>query len=128
MPARPGGAPDVVVAGGGFAGLAAATTLSASGAKVVVLEARPHLGGRARSWVDPTSGGLVDNGQHLFMGCYDETLKFLERIGTRSLLTIQKRLEIAFAEPGGKVGRFRLAQAPQPLGAVLGLLAFPGLG
>jgi len=39
--------PDVVVVGGGFAGLSAATSLSAQGARVLVLEARPTLGGRA---------------------------------------------------------------------------------
>jgi len=128
VPARSGGAPDVVVIGGGFAGLAAATALTAGGAKIVLLEARPHLGGRARSWVDPTTGGVVDNGQHLFMGCYDETLKFLERIGTRDRLALQPRLEIAMAERDGSVGWFRLARAPGPLDAILGLLGFPGLG
>ncbi|HZM69562.1 MAG TPA: hydroxysqualene dehydroxylase HpnE [Candidatus Cryosericum sp.] len=128
MPARSGGAPDVIVVGGGFAGLSAATALAEGGARVVLVEARPHLGGRARSWIDPTTGGVVDNGQHLFMGCYDETLRFLERIGTRDRLAIQPRLEIALAERDGSVGWFRLGMAPGPLGAILGLLGFPRLG
>src|SRR5262245_21733873 len=128
MPWRQGGAPDVIVVGGGFAGLSAATALAAEGARVVLVEARPHLGGRARSWIDPTTGGVVDNGQHLFMGCYDETLRFLDRIGTRDHLAIQPRLEIAMAERDGSVGWFRLGTAPGPLGAILGLLGFPRLG
>jgi phytoene dehydrogenase-like protein len=40
---------DFVVIGGGHNGLSAACTLSASGASVLVLEQRPHLGGLANS-------------------------------------------------------------------------------
>jgi len=76
-------APDALVVGGGFAGLAAATALAEAGARVLLLEARPYLGGRARSWVDAETGAVVDNGQHLFMGCYRETLRLLDRIGAR---------------------------------------------
>jgi len=47
---------DVIVIGGGVAGLAAATSLAARGARVIVVEARPHLGGRASSFVDPSTG------------------------------------------------------------------------
>ena len=73
----------VLVIGGGFAGLAAATSLAQRGVPVTVLEANAHLGGRARSFVEKTTGDVIDNGQHLFMGCYTATLKFLERIGTQ---------------------------------------------
>lgn len=125
-----GGAPgaDAIVAGGGFAGLAAATALAESGARVLLLEARPHLGGRARSWVDPQSGAVVDNGQHLFMGCYAETLRLLDRLGTRERLGLQPRLDLPFVEPGGKVSSFRLPSLPPPWDAAAGLLRVPGLG
>ena len=128
MHVRAGRAPDVIVAGGGFAGLAAATALADAGARVLLLEARPHLGGRARSWIDPTTGGVVDNGQHLFMGCYDETLRFLTRVGTRHRLALQPRLEIPWAERDGRLRWFRLAGAPSPIDAIVGLLGYPGLG
>src|SRR5881409_1737197 len=65
MTAGTGKSPDAIVVGGGFAGLAAATHLAQDGARLLLLEARPHLGGRARSWVDPDTGSVVDNGQHL---------------------------------------------------------------
>lgn len=44
---------DVVVIGGGVAGLAAAGALTAAGQRVVVLEARDRLGGRVRTLRDP---------------------------------------------------------------------------
>jgi squalene-associated FAD-dependent desaturase len=122
-----GRAADVVVAGGGFAGLAAATALAEAGAAVVVLEGRPHLGGRARSWTDPETGASVDNGQHLFMGCYRETRAFLSRIGTHEDLVLQPRLLMPLVDEGGRVGFFRLSALPFPWGLISGLLRFPGL-
>lgn len=88
MDGAAGRCPEAIVVGGGFAGLAAATSLAEQGARVLVLEARPHLGGRARSWIDPETGSVVDNGQHLFMGCYRETLAFLGRIGSIDRLVL----------------------------------------
>ncbi|HEU4402457.1 MAG TPA: hydroxysqualene dehydroxylase HpnE [Candidatus Polarisedimenticolia bacterium] len=122
------GSPDAIVVGGGFAGLAAATALVEAGARVVLLEGRPHLGGRARSWVDPETGTVIDNGQHLFTACYRETLRFLDRIGTGQRLEIQPRLSLPFVDPGGRVGTFRLPTLPSSWSLVTGLLRYPGLG
>src|SRR5438067_2184066 len=88
----------VVVVGGGFAGLSAATRLVEAGARVTLLEKRGQLGGRAYSVVDEASGDVVDNGQHLFMGCYRATRAFLERIGTADKLRWQQRLELAMVD------------------------------
>ena len=66
---------DAIVIGGGCAGFAAATALVESGARVLVVEARPGLGGRATAFTDPATGERVDNGQHILMGCYTETLR-----------------------------------------------------
>lgn len=127
--AAPGARPvDAVVVGGGFAGLAAATRLAESGRHVVLLEARPHLGGRARSWVDPMTGAVIDNGQHLFMACYRETLGFLRRIGGLEGLDLQPRLAIPFLDRGGRARVFRLPGLPSPWDLAAGLLRFPGLG
>ena len=73
---------DVIVIGAGVAGLSAAVALAERGARVLVVEARPTLGGRAMSHRDPATGEIVDNGQHILMGCYRESFAFLERIGT----------------------------------------------
>jgi zeta-carotene desaturase len=119
--------PEVLVIGGGFAGLSAATALAEDGIRVLLLEARPYLGGRARSWIDPETGAVIDNGQHLFLGCYRETLRLLERIGAAGRLEIQPRLEVPFVEPGGRVVRFRLPGWPWPWNLAAGFLRFPGL-
>ena len=52
---------EVIVIGGGFAGLSAATLLAERGARVLVLEARATLGGRASAFTDPVTGERVDN-------------------------------------------------------------------
>ncbi len=119
-------APDALVVGGGFAGLAAATALAEAGARVLLLEARPYLGGRARSWVDAETGAVVDNGQHLFMGCYRETLRLLDRIGARDRLGLQARFDLPLADAVGRAA-FRLPPLPHPWNVLLGMLRFPGL-
>ena len=64
-------------------GLSAAVRLTRDGARVLVLEARARLGGRATAFPDRETGELVDNGQHVLLGCYTETFAFLREIGAR---------------------------------------------
>src|SRR5690606_16356895 len=58
-----------LVRGCGLAGIAAACEAAGRGAEVTLVERRPFLGGRAFSFTDPDTGRVVDNGQHVFMGC-----------------------------------------------------------
>lgn len=69
----------VAVVGGGLAGLAAASILASRGISVTLFEAGNHLGGRARS-VDYKDIKL-DNGQHILLGAYKETLEILKLAG-----------------------------------------------
>lgn len=71
--------PSAIVIGGGWAGLSCAVELVQHGYRVTLLEAAPQLGGRARSI--KFAGLTVDNGQHLLIGAYRQTLKLLENIG-----------------------------------------------
>ena len=75
----------VIVVGGGFAGIAAATSLAQHGIGVELFESRSSLGGRVYS-TDPVEAfpAPVDNGPHLFMGCYRETWALLKRLGTEN--------------------------------------------
>lgn len=113
-----------VVIGGGFAGLAAGVALAAGGARPLVLEGRPHLGGRARSFTDAASGERLDNGQHAMMGCYTHTLAFLERIGTAHRLVRQERLRVAMVHRTRGAGVIAAAALPGPLHMAAGVLGY----
>ncbi|PYV15647.1 MAG: hypothetical protein DMG21_14520, partial [Acidobacteria bacterium] len=116
-------ADDVLIVGGGFAGLAAGVALAEAGRRVRLFEQKPYLGGRARSFVDSATGSVVDNGQHLMMGCYHETRRFLETIGTADRVAFQPRLHVPFIEPGRGVTSLECPDWPAPWHLVLGVLA-----
>ncbi len=115
---------DVVVIGGGFAGLAAGVTLSARGFRVALLEGKPALGGRAYSFADADTGDFVDNGQHVLMGCYRETLAFLDQIGTRGQLIFHRNLEIEMLDGPGRHALLKTAPLPGPFHMSTGLLGY----
>ncbi len=114
--------PHVAVIGGGWAGLAAAVELADADIQVTVLEAAKVLGGRARR-VD-FDDHVVDNGLHILIGAYRESLAMMERVapGARAVHRLPLKLEIA--------GCFRLAcpTLPAPLHLLAGLATAQGLG
>lgn len=122
--AKPSRKREIIVLGGGFAGLSCAAALAEAGKEVLLLEKAPRLGGRARSFQH--EGRMVDNGQHLFMGCYVETMKFLNLIGSSHLLPLS-RLRIPFLSQEGPDE----LSCPEFLGApahlALGVLGLRGL-
>jgi phytoene dehydrogenase-like protein len=78
---------DVVVVGGGIAGIATALGAAKAGLKVTLVERRPTLGGRARSWKDPTTGDPVAIGPHVVTAPdYVNFFRLLEELGTRENL------------------------------------------
>lgn len=109
----------VAIVGGGWAGLACAVTLADAEVPVTLFESARQLGGRARAvvWDDLT----VDNGQHLMVGAYRETLALLDRLGSLHLI---ERHPLDLRVPG-----FRLAlpKWPPPLHLAAGLLGAQGL-
>lgn len=113
---------EVLIIGGGFAGLAAGVELARQGRRVRLLEQKPHLGGRARSFHDPATGSVVDNGQHLFMGCYHSTRRFLEAIGTLERVRFQPNLELKFLDAGGRLTSLECPPLPAPWHLLAGVL------
>eukprot|EP00927_Polykrikos_kofoidii_P049476 TRINITY_DN4351_c0_g1_i1.p1 TRINITY_DN4351_c0_g1~~TRINITY_DN4351_c0_g1_i1.p1 ORF type:complete len:516 (+),score=59.55 TRINITY_DN4351_c0_g1_i1:58-1605(+) len=73
---------DVVVVGGGIAGIASAVTLAKKGLHVGVFESRSILGGRARSWIDGVTRDPVHIGPHVVVTQYPNFFNLLEQLGT----------------------------------------------
>jgi hydroxysqualene dehydroxylase len=113
---------DAVVVGGGFAGLSAASLLSERGARVLVVDARPQLGGRATAFADRTTGELVDNGQHVLFGCYRETFAFLQRVGASDNVRVQPSLELVCYDAEQRRSVLRCPPLPSPLHLLAGVL------
>lgn len=104
----------VAVLGAGVAGLAAAVALARGGHRVTVIEARASAGGRAHSFRHPSTGDSVDNGQHILMGCYRETIDFLETIGARGLLGGARGFEVPYVSGAGGEARLDSRGWPSP--------------
>ncbi|MHB1352729.1 MAG: hydroxysqualene dehydroxylase HpnE [Thiobacillus sp.] len=115
---------DVAVVGGGWAGCAAALTLAEAGVPVTLYEAGRVLGGRARAVI--LGERVLDNGQHILLGAYTNTLGLIARVHPTPAIPPLWRLPLAFDQPpdfGLRCPRF-----PAPLHLVAGLLGARGLG
>lgn len=102
----------VAVIGGGLAGLAAGCALSDSGFKVTLLERRPYVGGRASSYEHPGTGEVVDNCQHVLLGCCTNLVHFYKQLGVSD--KIQWFDQLTFIEPGGRASRISPGFLPAP--------------
>ena len=105
--------PITLVIGGGLAGLAAAGTLSRHGLKVILIESKGKIGGRAASFVDSASGDLIDNCQHVSMKCCTNLQYFCEEIGISHFIKDEQNM--FWRTPDGKTSLFRGAQLPAPM-------------
>src|SRR5213080_3540360 len=94
----------VAVVGGGLAGLSAALELVDAGHEVVLHEARPTLGGAVQTLPeregDPSPP--PDNGQHIALGCFEEYLRFLDRVGSGGAYS-RRRLVLPVLGEDGRV-------------------------
>jgi len=118
---------DVIVIGAGFAGLSAAVRLAGKGARVLVLEARARLGGRATAYPDRETGELVDNGQHVLLGCYTDTFAFLQAIGAGDHVRLQPQLGVTMIDRAGVKTRLVCPTLPAPLHLVAGVFEWDAL-
>jgi hydroxysqualene dehydroxylase len=113
---------NVAIIGAGWAGMAAAVALSQAKIRLTVFEAARHVGGRARSV--EIEGVELDNGQHILIGAYRETLRLMRAVGADpDRLLLRQPLAIEFP------GKFRLRAPglPAPLHLVAALLTARGL-
>ncbi|MDA8092505.1 MAG: hydroxysqualene dehydroxylase HpnE [Betaproteobacteria bacterium] len=119
----------MAIVGGGYAGMAAAVTLAAAGRTVHVLEAGRRLGGRARA--TDLQDLTLDNGQHILIGAYAETLRLIDTVwGTRqnARRTHPGYLRLPFELSMAGEAPLRAWPLPAPfhlLGALLGARTLP---
>ncbi len=118
----------IVIIGGGFAGLAAGVDLAEAGKQVLLLERRGFLGGRAYSFTDKTTGDVIDNGQHLMMGCYHATFDFLGKIGASHKLKYQPNPQVDFLHEREGAASFKCPPLPAPLHLLAGLAGLETIG
>ena len=112
----------VAVIGAGWAGLAAATALSGRGVRVTVFEASRNLGGRARRV--ELDGKPLDNGQHILIGAYRETLALMRTVGVDPQIALTRiPLELRYADGF----HLRAPRLPAPLHLALALAGAKGL-
>ncbi len=112
----------VAIIGAGWSGLAAAVTLAERGVSVTVFEASRSLGGRARRV--SIDGVDLDNGQHILIGAYRETLRMMRRVGADpNELLLRVPLELRFADGF----HLRAPRLPYPLNLLSALLRAKGL-
>ncbi len=81
--------------------------------EVILLEAKKHLGGRAYSFRDKDSGAMVDNCQHVLLGCCDAAAGFLEKIGSMGRVRFQDSITIIGSDE--RVLRINSSLLPAPL-------------
>lgn len=116
---------DVAVVGGGLAGLSAACALAESGYRVHLIERRPYAGGRASSYEHPGTGEVVDNCQHVLLGCCTNLIAFYRQLGVAE--QIRWFDQITFLEPGGRRSLLRPGTLPAPFHNAVSFLAASAL-
>ncbi|MBV8364406.1 MAG: FAD-dependent oxidoreductase, partial [Candidatus Eremiobacteraeota bacterium] len=118
--------PDVAVVGAGLAGLSAALELRDAGCRVTLYERSRLVGGRATSF--EVAGHEVDNGQHVFLACCTEFIRFVERAGMAEHIYLQPRFDVLAISKSGKRGRLRAAPLRAPLHLAASFLTYRHLG
>ena len=113
--------PEIAIIGGGYAGLACAVTLARADVRVTVFESSRVLGGRAR--VVEKDGSRIDNGQHIMIGAYSQTLQLMRQVGVSPKWLETRPLTMHY--PGRM--HLKAANLPSPLHLAVGLLRASGL-
>ncbi len=103
----------VAIVGAGVAGLSAGCALAEAGYDVTVFERRPYVGGRASSYLHPGSGEVIDNCQHILLGCCTNLRGLFDRVGRTEQIAWTRA--ITYIEPGGRRSVVRPTALPAPL-------------
>jgi squalene-associated FAD-dependent desaturase len=116
----------ILIVGGGIAGLSSALFLSEAGYKVEVLEASPKFGGRVFSFKHNRE--YVDNGQHILLGCYSNTIEYIKHIGTSGLFDFSGTLSAVYVNKNSENFKLEIPSIGYPFNRLYGFLRFRLLG
>src|SRR5690606_29303256 len=114
--------------GAGWAGIAAAIAHVQAGRQVTAFEAARTVGGRARAvpaTLPDGSAVVLDNGQHLLVGAYAESLRLMRHVGMDPSAALL-RLPLTLQFPDGQ--GLRLPDLAPPFDALLGIVQARGWG
>lgn len=112
----------ILIAGGGIAGLAAAVFLDELGFHITLVEKKPIFGGRTFSFQDQKTGFVVDNGQHLMIGAYHETIALLEKLGVKHKIEFKIPTQVPLKFAKGKKTLFTIKDVKAPFGILAAFL------
>lgn len=117
---------DVIVVGGGVSGITAAVRLSAAGRRVMLLEKRAYLGGRASSFLDQHTHTLIDHSQHVMLECCTEFDTLLRALNVSHHIRFLD--QIHYLLPDGSQAALSACALPVPYHLLPSLLMMRGLG
>jgi squalene-associated FAD-dependent desaturase len=122
----------VAIIGGGCAGLSAAAALVEKGFKVTLFEGSSQLGGRARTVLVENNSlmHLLDNGQHILLGAYRETLTLMRKVGVdeeKAFLRVPLQINMHSKSEKSVFSLKSANYLPSPLNIFVGLITSKGL-
>ena len=117
---------QAIVIGGGLAGLAGAVAMADAGFQVELYERRPILGGRATSFIHPSSGERVDNCQHVLLGCCVNLVDFYTRLGVAEHIDFHE--DIPFIDESSRVSVIGPSALPPPFHLLPSFLRLKTMG
>lgn len=103
----------VVIAGGGLAGISAALKLASNKIKVILIEKRDRLGGRAASITHNNFKQEIDNAQHVLLGCCKELIEFYDNLGVIDKIRFYDKY--LFMDKSKKISTLSISNFPSPL-------------
>jgi zeta-carotene desaturase len=118
---------NVIIIGGGLAGLTSAFYLSQKKYNITLIESSPKLGGRTYSLYNKTENDFYDNGHHLLMGCYRETLQLINQLKTFDKIEVQENLEVNFIDENSFAYKLKSIKIFYPLNLLLAILNYKAI-
>ncbi|SES15449.1 hydroxysqualene dehydroxylase [Salipaludibacillus aurantiacus] len=112
---------DVIIIGGGLAGLTAALNLCEKGYRVLLLEKRGRTGGRCSTWKD--KGMTVQSGFHRYFSNYSEMKKVMRQVGVNieDFILWQNKMDILIPDKK-ETAVFGIAPISSPLAFLQGII------